>query len=93
MSSHKKELNKLESIRQIVDTLGGRSLIEHTLNQCVRSVYKLTNDVETMGEREMIAAITELKANLQMYQHLTGIDASIEAIKQMFMETNTKKEG
>ena len=73
-------------------TLGGRHLIERTLDECVRSVDRLINRVDEMGEREMVKHISQLKANVELYQFMTGIEDSIEAVKEIFKKEEPTEE-
>ena len=87
----KKELEKLEGLKYLSETDGGKYLIQNCKELTVANIEELVNSYQTKTLVEIQALCAKIQANLSMYRLLTGISEQVESIKKLY-EENTKKE-
>lgn len=86
----KSELNKLKSLQDVSHLEGVQLLVERSRRIIINSVDALASSYTDKSEQELRVICATLKANLEIYQLMTGLDSQIEAIEEALKDVDNK---
>jgi hypothetical protein len=79
----KKELGLLEDLKIMTESSGGKYLIEMSKKATMYNIENIANSYQMLNHEELVTKCARLKANLDMYQLLTGVEDQIKAIDEL----------
>lgn len=88
----KKELETLKSLRDIANLPAVKLLILSSKDKVMNTVSLLANTYTDKSEIEVKSLCATLKANLDIYQLMTGVQNQIESIEEVLSGENIKNE-
>jgi hypothetical protein len=78
----KDEVKKLTALQDVAHLEGVQLLVSHTKNTVKNCIDILANQYVEKSESELKALCSTLRANLEIYQLMTGLADKIEAIDE-----------
>jgi predicted MPP superfamily phosphohydrolase len=80
------EYRKLKALQAVSNLEGVQFLVKQTKDICKNSIDLLANTYAEKSESELKAICATLKANLNIYQIITGVEKEIEALDEILKE-------
>ncbi len=77
----KESLKKLQALHAVSELEGVQILVQHTKSAVATIVLTLAGSYFEKSEQELRALCATLKANLELYQLITGCEDEIKAIE------------
>ncbi len=77
------ELKQLKALQSVAHLEGVKMLIDSSKNTVMSCIETLSTQYFEKGEQELRALCATLKANLELYQSMTGLDEKIKAIEEV----------
>jgi hypothetical protein len=85
------ELVRLNHIKDVKDMEGGKAILALTGDAIVATVGLLSSTYIDAPEAQIRALCATLKANLELYQTLSGCESQIESIQKVVLENPPQK--
>lgn len=82
----KKELENLEKLKELSESVGGLYLIEKQREVVIGIVDNLANSYQDKTHTELITLCAKLSTNLSLLQLLSGITEQIQQIKELYKQ-------
>jgi hypothetical protein len=82
----KKELNKFKALQDVSHLEGVQLLVKHTKGIVKGCIDILSTGYAEKSEQELKVLCSTLKANLEIYQLITGAKKNIEAVEEVLSE-------
>lgn len=82
----KKELENLEKLKALSETVEGEYLRNLAKETVINNINALANSFSEKEHKDLIVMCANMKANLSLFQLLSGVTEQIEAIKNLYEE-------
>ena len=82
--TYKEELADLGVIKAFVETPAGQAIISNLKDILVRTTEQIASGYFSKSEVELKSLCATLKANLELYRSLTGVDSDIKVISELY---------
>ena len=76
------QADKLQDIKALGDTNGGKELVKLLLTDVVNNVRKLSNNYSSYTQQEFIAACATMKANTDLAKLITSAEGNLEYLDE-----------
>lgn len=82
----KKELENLEKLQELSQSVGGEYLRNLSRETVINNIDALVNSYMDKDHKDLIVLCATIKANLSLFQLLSGVTEQIEAIKELYKD-------
>lgn len=80
----KEKLSDFGDIKQMLETPGGKKIVEDLRTIAINITHTLTNSYKQVTHIELIGLCAKLEAHISLLQLLTGIEDQIKEIESLY---------